>query len=71
MMTKSVSKVRVEKIFSPGLHIVADLGQAGAQVLDELHQVLHGLDDFGNGEIVKNLFAVATQFSNLKKKETT
>jgi hypothetical protein len=71
MVAESVSQVRVEKIFSPSLHIVADLGQTGAQVLDKLHLVLHGLDDFGNGEIVKNFFAVATQFSNLKKKETT
>ena len=33
------------------------------EVLDELHEVLHGLNDLRDCEIVQNLFTVTTQLS--------
>ena len=67
MVAEGVSLVRIEEIFSACLNIVADLREAGAQVLDELDQVLHCLDHLGDGQVVENLLAVAAKFSNLKK----
>ena len=31
------------------------------EIFDELHEVLHGLDHLGDGEIVQHLLAVSTQ----------
>ncbi len=67
MMAECVSLVRIEEIFSACLNVMADLGEARAQVLDKLDQVLHRLDHLGDGQVVKNFLAVAAKFSNLKK----
>ena len=45
---------------------MANFGEAGAEVFDELDEVFHGLDDLGDGQVVEDLFAVPTQLPDLR-----
>ena len=55
----------VQKISLPTLNVVADFGEAGTQILHELDQVLHGLDDLRDGEVVQHLLTVPADFPHL------
>ena len=61
-----LSLLGVQEVSLPPLDIVADFGEAGAEVLHELDQVLHGLDDLGDGEVVQHLLTVPADFPHLR-----
>ena len=65
MKTQVLSLLRIEEVDPPGVYILADLGEAGTEVLDELDEVLHCLDDLGDGEVVQHLFTVPAYFPHL------
>ena len=48
-------------LFSSSAH----LAQARGEVSDELHQVLHGLDDLGHAQIVEDLLALGDDLAHL------
>lgn len=43
-----------------------NLSEARREVSDELHQVLHGLDDLRHGEVVEHLLALADDLAHLR-----
>jgi hypothetical protein len=49
-----------------GFLVSIDFIQCLHQVLDELDEILHRLDDLGDGQVVKDLLAVAAQLPDLK-----
>ena len=65
VLPEILSLLGVEKVSLPALNIVADFGEAGAEILHELNQVLHGLDDLRDGEVVQHLLAVPADFPHL------
>ena len=65
MKTQVLSLLRVEEVDPSGVHVLADLGEAGTEVLDELDEVLHSLDDLGDGEVVQHLLAVPANLPHL------
>ena len=65
VLPEVLSLLGVEKVSLPALNIVADFGEAGAEILHELNQVLHGLDDLGDGKVVQHLLAVPADFPHL------
>lgn len=55
----------VGELFLPGVDFARDAGEARAQILDELHEVLHALDHLGHGEVVEHLLALADDLAHL------
>jgi hypothetical protein len=45
---------------------VTHLAEARAEVLEELHQVLHGLDHLGHRQVVEHLFALADDLAHFR-----
>ena len=67
--TEALPLLGVEEVEPPGVHILAHLGEAGAEVFDELDEVLHGLDDLGDSEVVQHFLAVPADLPNLGRIE--
>ena len=45
--------------------IFADTCQPGTDVFDESRQIVHRVDDFGNGEVIEYLLATFDDFAHL------
>ena len=56
----------VEKVSLSTLDVLIDFRETRAEILDELDQVLHGLDDLGDGEIVENLLTIPADLTDLR-----
>ena len=65
MKTQVLSLLRIEEVDPPGVHVLADFGEAGTEVLDELDEVLHSLDDLGDGEVVQHFLTVPANLPHL------
>ena len=51
----------------PRLHIMTHFWQTRTEVLNKLDEVLHGLDNLGDGQVVQHLLTVSAYFSHLRR----
>ena len=65
MKTQVLSLLRIEEVDPSSVHVLADLGEARTEVLDELDEILHRLDDLGDGEVVQHLLAIPANLPHL------
>ena len=54
----------------PGVDFARDFGETGTEILDELDQVFHALDDLGHCQVIEDFLALADDLAHLGFVET-